>query len=142
MEKYQHLYDTSDYPSDHYLQSDVNQKVLGKMKDETNGIPISEFVGLRSKMCSIKVGMEEKKRAKGVKKSVVKKNLKHEHYKSVLFERSSRKDIMKMIRNDNHNLYTVIQKKTSLSAFDDKRFLLENGFSSLSYGHYAIQFDS
>lgn len=123
------FYDTSDYPTNHFLHSLTNKKVLGKMKDETNGVPIIEFVGLRSKMYSIKLELEEKKRAKGVKKSVVKKQLKHQHYKSVLFDKSSRKDIMKMIRNDNHNLYTVVQNKTSLSAFDDKRYLLNDGFS-------------
>ena len=47
--------------------------------------PITEFGGLRSKMYSIKVGSEEKKRAKGVKKVVVKKVLKHEHFKSVYY---------------------------------------------------------
>ena len=52
----------------------------------------------------------------------------------LLISRSSRKDIKKMIQNDNHNLYTVVQNKTSLSALDDKRYLLEDGFASLSYG--------
>ena len=135
MKKHIDLFDTSDYPAEHFLQSDSNKKVLGKMKDETNGVPIEEFVGLRSKMYSIKVGIDEKKRAKGVKKNVVKKTLRHDHYKSVLFTRSARKDCMKMIRNDNHNLFTVIQNKTSLSSFDDKRFISDNGYSSLAYGH-------
>ena len=138
MEQHLHLFDTSEYPVEHFLRSDVNKKVLGKMKDETNGVPITEFVGLRSKMYSIKVGMDEKKRAKGVKKNVVKTKLRHEHFKSVLFNRSARKDIMKMIRNDKHDLYTVVQNKTSLCAFDDKRFILNNGYSSLAYGHRDI----
>ncbi len=43
-------YDLSDYPKSHFLYDDTNKKVIGKFKDETNGIPISEFVGLRSKM--------------------------------------------------------------------------------------------
>ena len=41
------MFDKSDYPVDHMLQSDQNKKSLGKMKDETNGHPISEFIGLR-----------------------------------------------------------------------------------------------
>ncbi|XP_052806652.1 uncharacterized protein LOC128235904 [Mya arenaria] len=45
-------FDTSDYPEEHFLHSDRNKKALGKMKDETNGKPIAEFVGLRSKMYS------------------------------------------------------------------------------------------
>ena len=32
--------------------SEENKKVIGKMKDETKGVSIKEFVGLRSKMYS------------------------------------------------------------------------------------------
>ena len=45
-------FDTSDYPKEHTLFSDSNKKIVGKWKDETQGKPISEFVGLRSKMYS------------------------------------------------------------------------------------------
>ena len=48
-----HLYDTSEYPIDHPLYSIENKKVLGKMKDESFGTPLSEFVGLRPKMYSM-----------------------------------------------------------------------------------------
>jgi len=47
------LYDTSDYPKEHPLHSNTNKKVLGKMKDECAGTPITEYVGLRPKMYSI-----------------------------------------------------------------------------------------
>ena len=47
------LFDTSEYAQDHPLYSIGNKKVLGKMKDETHGIPIQEFIGLRPKMYSI-----------------------------------------------------------------------------------------
>ncbi|KAL9953875.1 hypothetical protein ACROYT_G041348 [Oculina patagonica] len=36
------LYDTSDYPKEHSLHSYENKKVLGKMKDECAGTPISD----------------------------------------------------------------------------------------------------
>ena len=39
-----HLFDTSDYPTDHPCHCDDNKKVVGKFKDETNGKPIREFV--------------------------------------------------------------------------------------------------
>ena len=32
----------------------ANKKVIGKMKDEYGGVTIDEFVGLKSKMYSIK----------------------------------------------------------------------------------------
>ena len=37
MEQNLHLYDTSDYPKDHFLHSDTNKKVLGRFKDECPG---------------------------------------------------------------------------------------------------------
>ena len=60
IEKNKDLYDTSDYPKEHKLYSNINKKVLGKMKDECNGTPIVEFVGLRSKMYSILKADEKK----------------------------------------------------------------------------------
>jgi len=74
------FYDTSDYPKDHALFSTKNKKVVGKFKDECAGKPIIEFVGLRPKMYSIKTLDKEVKKAKGVTKSVIKKDLKHEMY--------------------------------------------------------------
>jgi hypothetical protein len=48
-----HLFDTSDYDRDHPLYDISNKKVIGKMKDEMHGIPIQEFICLKSKMCSM-----------------------------------------------------------------------------------------
>jgi len=46
-------FDNSDYPENLPLFFDkTNKKVIGKFKDEAAGVPICEFVGLRSKMYS------------------------------------------------------------------------------------------
>ena len=80
-------YDTSNYPADHFLHSNANKKVLGKMKDECAGTPIAEFVGLKPKMYSIlKADGGQERRSKRVKKSVVKKYILHEQYKTALFD--------------------------------------------------------
>ena len=42
-----HLYDTRNYPKEHPLYTEVNKKVLGKMKDECAGTPIEDVVCLR-----------------------------------------------------------------------------------------------
>ena len=57
MEDSEH-YDFSDYPKGHPMQSDKNKKVVGKMKDETNGRPILEFVGLRAKSYSLQISRQ------------------------------------------------------------------------------------
>ena len=81
-------FDTSDYPPNHPsgIPSGCNKKVLGMFKDEAAGRCIEEFVGLRSKLYSFKMlEGEETKKCKGVKKSVVKKSIAHEDYKTCLF---------------------------------------------------------
>ena len=86
MASHAELYDTSGYPPEHPLHSIANKKVLGKMKDECAGRPIAEYVGLRPKNYSIlEAGGGNIKKAKGVKKNVAKKQIRHEQYKKDLF---------------------------------------------------------
>lgn len=131
-----HLYDTSNYPIDHPLHSNVNKKVLGKFKDELGGLIMEEACGLRSKMYSLKYGRNEKKTAKGVNRSVTEQELKHEMYKNSLFNEKIQMTSMNQIRSINHNLYTVELHKIGLSPYDDKRFVLEDGIHTLAYGHF------
>lgn len=99
MKEDHHYFDFSDYPESHFLHSNLNKKVLGKMKDECQGHVMREFIGLKPKMYSFVhenktvqndnelICMEEKKRAKGVSKAVVQSSIHHENYKSCLFYR-------------------------------------------------------
>ena len=52
--KQKHLFDFSNYPKDSKLFDLTNKNVIGKMKDKFEGKIIDEFVGLKSKMYSIK----------------------------------------------------------------------------------------
>ena len=56
-------YDTSNYPKDHSLYSSKFKKEIGKFKDETGGIPITEFVGLRAKLYCYKTTLDEIKKS-------------------------------------------------------------------------------
>ena len=115
-----------------------NKKVVGKFKDETQGIPICEFIGLRNRIYSIELDDDsEKKTAKGIVSIVIKNHLKHAQYKHILDTGERMTSSMKMIRSSDHNIYTVNVTKISLSAFDDKRFIQDDGISSYVYGHYA-----
>ena len=81
-----HLFDFSGYEKESPFYSDENKKLIGKMKDELNEEIIEEFVGLRSKMYSLKTKKEEMKKDKGVKKNVVKKDISHQDYVDCLFQ--------------------------------------------------------
>ena len=122
------------------------------MKDETKSVPIKEFVGLRAKMYSliyetvrksedeeaIKI-TNEKRTAKGVSKPVIQKKLRHELYKQCLFNKETQMESMNLFRTDHHNIYTVQLTKTTLSAYDDKRYILNDGIHTLAYGHWRTQ---
>ena len=134
-------FDTSDYPFDHPsgIPSGINKKVLGMFKDEANGNIIDEFVGLRAKLYSYKMfeGKESKK-CKGVKKSVVKKNITHEDYKTCLTTGNEQLRKQNIIRSYKHEVYNEEVNKIALSANDDKRYILEDGINTLALGHYRI----
>ncbi|UYV67977.1 hypothetical protein LAZ67_5002690 [Cordylochernes scorpioides] len=76
LDKIRDQLDTSDYPLSHPLYSQVNEKVIGKWKDELCGQIMTEFVGLKAKMYSYRVlGGDEKNIGKGVKKHILKNEL-------------------------------------------------------------------
>ena len=52
--KWKNLFDFSNYSKDIKYFDETNKKVIGKMKDEFGGVIVDKFVGLRSKMYSMK----------------------------------------------------------------------------------------
>ena len=77
--KDKHLFDFSGYPKESNYYDILNKKVLGKMKDEFNGVKINEFVGLKYKMYSlISVDDKEVNKEEGINKK-----LKHKEYLDV-----------------------------------------------------------
>ena len=99
------MFDNSDYPENSLYYCNANKKVIGKFKDEACGIPITEFQGLKSKMYSyIKSDEKGGKTAKGIKKNIIKNNIKHEYYENVLLNNEQLQHIMKTIRSQKHQL--------------------------------------
>ena len=128
------LYDTSNYPKDHLLYDDRNKKVLGKMKDECWGDVIEEVAAVRSKMYSV-IGKKNIRKAKGVKKNVIEKEITHEHYKEALFGRKQFMHKMKILRSEGHEMYGITMHKISISPFDTKRWITNDGIQTRVYGH-------
>ena len=130
------LYDTSNYPKDHSLYDDRNKKAFGKMKDECGGDVIEEVVAVRSKMYSVKVGKKNIRKAKGVKKKVIEKEITHEYYKEALFRRKQFMHKMKILRSEGHEMYGMCMNKISISPFDTKRWISDDGIQTQAYGHF------
>ena len=131
----QDKFDTSDYPLNHEsgIQTGVNKKVIGMFKDEVAGRQITHFVGLRPKLYSFKVedGSLTKK-CKGVKKNVVKNKIEFEDYVKCLFSGEKQMRNMKIIRSENHDIYSNEVNKVALSNEDDKRIVLEDKINTLA----------
>ena len=134
-------FDTSNYAKNHPsgIKTGYNKKLIGMMKDECGGKQITEFVGLRAKMYSYKVDETEEKKAKGVKKNVIKKDISFDDYhKCLKREQNPVYRKINLIRSHNHEIYSETINKIALSADGDKRVISNDGISTRAHGHYKL----
>ena len=54
------MFDFSNYSKDSKFSDETNKKVIGKMKDELGGVIVDEFVGLKSKIFSMKKNWQQR----------------------------------------------------------------------------------
>lgn len=136
------MYDTSDYPMNNiYGIPRVNKKIPGLFKDELNSEIMTDFVGLRAKCYAVRSrGCEEKmKKAKGVKKNVLKREITFDDYIDCIKNNCTVVRTQNTIRSKMHNVYSIQQKKVALSPHDDKRYLIKpNNIDTYAWGHYDI----
>ena len=136
--------DYSNYDSNHPKFSLENKARLGKFKNELGSEKkCLRFVGLRAKCYSLKLTdkkdtISEKCVAKGLGRVAIKNRLKFNQYASTLRTGKVVRHQFASIKSQQHNLFTVMQRKKALTHFDSKRFLLSCGIHSLSYGHQFI----
>ena len=133
------LFDNSDYPKSSKFFFVENKKVIGKFKDEAAGDPITEFVGLKSKMYSYSTEGKENKTAKGVRKNIIKRDLSLADYRDTLMNCKTMRHKMRTIRSEYHQISSYQINKVSLSPFDDKRYILDDGISSYAYWNHKIK---
>ena len=101
------------------------------MKDEFGGFIIDEFVGLKSKMYSIrKIDGKESNTAKRVNNAT-----EFNEFKDFLFSKNIIRHKMRRIQAKNHKVGTYEIDKISVSCYDDKRFVLNDGIHPLAYFH-------
>ena len=81
-------------------------------------------------------GQKNIRKAKGVKKNVIEKEITHEHYKEALFRRKQFMHKMKILRSEGHEMYGMCMNKISISPFDTKRWISDDGIQTQAYGHF------
>ena len=105
------------------------KKLLEKMKDEFGGVIVTEFVGLKSKMHSIKkIDGKECNTAKGVSIAT-----EFDKFKDVLFNEKIIRHKMKRLQSKKHKWGAYEIDKISLWCFDDKRYVLDDRICTLAY---------
>ena len=77
------MFDFSNYLTKSKYYDGSNELIIGKMKDETGGVAIEEYDGLKPKMYSFFVDNSEHKKAKCMNKNVA-ATISHNEYKDVL----------------------------------------------------------
>ena len=125
---------------DRPLSKGRNKKVIGKFKDELNGMLIIEFIALRAKTYAFtqinkeEEEIEEYKKAKGTKKCIIKKYLNFDLYKKALFNNETITCTQQTFKSDHHKIYTQCAHKTALNNKDDKRIQSINGITTYPIG--------
>ena len=134
-----HFLDFSKYPTTHPLYSTRNAGVPGKFKSETNGKVIAEFIGLRSKCYSILLAdSSTKSAAAGPTRDVARRCLTHDIYRKTLQQVRDFNVQQVTMRSKNHHMLMLNSNKISLSAYDDKRWIEDDGVHSKAFGHYSL----
>ena len=120
------MFDISNYLAKSKYYNNSNKLVIGKMKDETAGAAIEEFVGLKPKMYSYLVDNNSgHKKEKGVNRNVV-ATITHNQYKDVLLNKKCLRHSMNRIQSKDHKIGTYEINKI-LSCLDDKIYIQNNG---------------
>ena len=113
----------------------MNKKVIGIFKDELGGMIMKKFCAIRAKTYTYLMDDDkEKKKAKGIKRCVIKRRLMFENYKDSL---SNNKTILKSqlrYKNNHHNVYTEEVNKITLTSNDDKSLQTFDRVTTYPYG--------
>ena len=98
------MFDFRYYSTKSKYYDNSNNVVVGKIKDETAGVALEEFVGLKPKIYSYLVDdKSEHKNAKGVNKNFV-VTISHNEYKDVLLNKKCLRHLINRIQSKDHRI--------------------------------------
>ena len=130
-------FDTSNYDESDKrpLPIGENKKVIAMFNDELGGKIMIEFCALRAEAYAYKLDDDtEKKKAKGTKKCIVKREITFKNYVDSLFNDEVIIKSQHRFRSDHHKVYTEEVNKIALSSNDDKRIETFDKVTTFSYG--------
>jgi len=91
-------------------------------------------------MYSLSSGNKSQQKVKGIKKHYVKKHVRHQNFFDVIRNPELTTDAtFRLFKSKNDQVHIVEMNKVCLSAFDDKRYILADGVTTLAYGHKDIK---
>ena len=138
MKEHKWLYDTSNYPKDHPLHDATKQKGLGQDERRVRWRADRRSSGAEAEDVLDQESGEQHKEGEGGEKNVIEMEVTHEHYKEALFGRKQYMHKMKILRSEGHDMYGMCMNKTSISPFDTKRWIADDGIKTLAYGHFRL----
>ena len=100
------MFDFSNYSTKSKYYDNLNKLVIRKMKDETGGVAMEKFVGLKPKMYSFLVGNKEHKKAKVVNKNLV-TSISHNEYNDALLNENCIRHSINRIQSKDHRIGTL-----------------------------------
>ena len=121
-----------------YYYDDSNKSIVVKMKDETAGVAIKKIVELKPRIYFILVDdSSEHKKANDVNKNVFVATRSYNEYRDALLNHKCLRHSINRIQSISHRVGTYGMNKISLSYFDDKVFILNNGYNDLALGYQS-----
>ncbi|CAB4378653.1 unnamed protein product [Rhizophagus irregularis] len=118
-----------------------NKKVIGKWKDENDGTRITRYADNHSKSYAIETENITKniQKAKGLKKSLVNKELTIDIYERCILEGVEDKpQTANFLRCERFVPYIICQTKRSIHPLDSKRWLLIDQITTWAFGDCCI----
>jgi hypothetical protein len=115
---------------------------LKQNKGGNAGNIVTKQVGILAKMYGRELELDQGGYEYKIVEKGVPQRKKHENtqfFEDILFNETQNFVEFNRIGSRKLDVYTIHQKKVDLSNFDDKKYILDDGITTLAHGHYRIR---